>query len=137
MNFADRVEFSKKMIELATIVGRAINDVEINAYFNRLAEYPLELVCKAFDRALDDRDHEDVYLATLIPTDGEIQKAISVILAEEGGPGATIGCEKCKGTGFILGERKDGSVFAGCCECLLATIEMRKKYSLKDQKKEG
>jgi len=131
VNFADKVGFSKKMIDVATVVGRAIDDVEINAYFNRLAEYPLELVCKAFDRALDDREHEDIYLATLIPTDGEIQKAISAILAEEGGPGATIGCEKCKGTGFILGERKDGSAFAGRCECLLATIEAKKKYGPK------
>jgi len=137
VNFTDRVEFSKKMIEVATVVGRAIDDVEISAYFTRLAEYPLDLVCKAFDRALDDRDHEDMYLATLIPTDGEIRKAISAILAEEGGPDATIGCEKCKGTGFIMGKRKNGSVFAGRCECLLAAIEMRKKYSPKDQKKEG
>ncbi len=137
MNFADRVDFSKKMIEVATVVGRTINDVEINAYFNRLAEYPLNLVCKAFDRALDDRDHEDIYLATLIPTDNEIQKAISAILAEEGDPGVTIGCEKCKGTGFIMGERKDSSVFAERCECLLAAIEVRKKYGPQDQKKEG
>jgi len=137
VKFVDRVEFSKKMIEVATVVGRAINDVEINAYFNRLAEYPLDLVCKAFDRALDDRDNEDMYLATLIPTDGEIRKAISAILVEEGGPDAKIGCEKCKGTGFIMGKRKNGSVFAGRCECLLAAIEMRKKYSPKDQKKEG
>lgn len=137
MNFADKVDFSKKMIEIATVVGRTIDDVDINAYFNRLAEYPLDLVCKAFDRALDARDHEDMYLATLVPTDGEVRKAISAILAEEGAPDATIGCEKCKGTGFIMGERKDGSVFAGRCECLLAAIEMRKKYSLKDQKKEG
>lgn len=137
MNFADRADFSKKMTEIATVVGRAIDDVEISAYFTRLAEYPLDLVCKAFDRALDDRDHEDMYLATLIPTDGEIRKAISAILAEEAGPDATIGCEKCKGTGFIMGERKDGSVFAERCECLLATIELRKKYRPKDQKKEG
>jgi len=137
LNFADRADFSKKMTEIAAVVGRAIDDVEINAYFNRLTEYPLDLICKAFDRALDDRDNEDIYLATLIPTDGEIRKAISAILAEEGGPDASIGCEKCKGTGFIMGERKDGSVFAERCECLLATIEMRKKYSLKDQKKEG
>ena len=137
MNFADRADFSKKMKEIATVVGRAIDDVEISAYFNRLTEYPLDLVCKAFDRALDNRDHEDIYLATLIPTDGEIRKAISAILEEEGGPDATIGCEKCKGTGFIMGERKDGSVFAERCECLLATIELRKKYRPKDQKKEG
>ena len=137
MNFADRADFSKKMIEVATVVGRALDDDEISAYFNRLVEYPLDLVCKAFDRALDDRDHEDIYLATLIPTDGEIRKAILAILAEEGGSDATIGCEKCKGTGFILGKRKDGSVFAGRCECLLAAIEVRKKYDPKDQKKEG
>jgi len=137
VNFADRVDFSKKMIEVATVVGRAIDDVEISAYFTRLAEYPLDLVCKAFDRALDVRDHEDMYLATLIPTDGEIRKAISAILAVEGAPDATIGCEKCKGTGFIMGERKDGSVFAERCECLLATIELRNKYRPKDQKKEG
>jgi len=137
LNFADRADFSKKMKEIATVVGRAIDDVEISAYFNRLTEYPLDLVCKAFDRALDNRDHEDIYLATLIPTDGEIRKAISAILEEEGGPDATIGCEKCKGTGFIMGERKDGSVFAERCECLLATIELRKKYRPKDQKKEG
>jgi len=137
VNFTDRAEFSKKMMEVATVVGRAIDDVEIDAYFNRLAEYPLGLVCKAFDRALDVRDHEDIYLATLIPTDGEIRKAISAILAQEGDPGATIGCEKCKGTGFIMGERKDGSVFAGRCECLLTAIEVRKKYGPKDQKREG
>ncbi len=129
MNFADRVDFSKKMIEVATVVGRMIDDVEISAYFTRLAEYPLDLVCKAFDRALDVRDHENMYLATLIPTDGEIRKAISAILAVEGGSDAAIGCEKCKETGFIMRERKDGSVFAERCECLLAAIEMRKKYS--------
>ena len=135
MNFADRADFSKKMTEIATVVGRAIDDDEINAYFNRLTEYPLDLICKAFDRALDDRDNEDIYLATLIPTDGEIRKAISAILTEERDLGATIGCEKCKGTGFILEERKDGSAFAGRCECLLAAIEVRKKYDPKDQKR--
>jgi len=131
LNFADRADFSKKMIEVATVVGRAVDDVEINAYFNRLTEYPLGLICKAFDRALDDRNHEDIYLATMIPTEGEVRKAISGILTEERGLGATIGCEKCKGTGFILGERNDGSAFAERCECLLATIEMKKKYGPK------
>ncbi len=131
MKFADKPDFSKKMIEVAAVVGRAIDDVEISAYFNRLVEYPLDLVCKAFDRALDNRDNEDIYLATLIPTDGEIRKAISAIFAEEIDLGATIGCEKCKGTGFILGERNDGSTFAERCECLLAIIEVKKKYDPK------
>lgn len=135
MRFQDRPEFSKKLMEVASVVGKAIDDVEINAYFNRLAEYPLNLVCRAFDKALDDRDHEDMYLATLIPTDGEIQKAILAIFTEEGGPGATIGCDKCDGTGFIMGGRNDGSAYAERCECLQAAIEMRKKYGPKGKEK--
>lgn len=135
MRSEEKAEFSKKIVEIASIVGKAIEDVEINAYFNRLAEYPLSLVCRAFDRALDDRDHEDMYLAKVVPTDAEMQRAISTILAEERTPGGTIGCKKCKGTGFIIGERKDGSAYAERCECLLAAIEANKKYGPKGKEK--
>lgn len=135
MRFQDRPGFSKKMMEVATVVGRPVDDVEINAYFNKLAEFPLDFVCRILDRVLDDRDHEDIFKDALLPTDGELRKAISAILTEEGGPGATVGCEKCKGTGFILGERNDGSALAGRCECLLAAIEVEKKYGLKGKEK--
>lgn len=131
MRFKDRPEFSKKMMEIASDIGKAIDDVEISAYFNKLAEFPLDLVCRVLDRVLDDRDDEDVFKDTLLPTDGELRWAISAILTEEGGPGATIGCEKCKGTGFILGERNDGSALAKRCECLLAAIEVKEKYGPK------
>ena len=136
MRSEDKAEFSKKMVEIASVCGgKAIDDVEIDAYFKRLAEYPLELVCRAFDRALNDRDHEDMFLAKTIPTDGEMQKAISTILAEERSLSGTIGCKKCKGTGLVLGERNDGSTYAERCVCLLAAIETKKKYGRKEKAK--
>lgn len=134
MDFEDRSDFAKKMIQIASVVGRAIDDIDIEAYFNQLAEYPLDLVCRAFDRALRDRDYEDMYLATLIPTDGEVRRAISAIIMEDRGPGAKIGCEKCNETGMVIEEREDGSTYARRCECLLAAIEAKKKYGSREKK---
>jgi len=133
MDFEDRSDFAKKMMEMSAVVQRPVDDDDIAAYFNHLKEYPLDLVCKAMDKALRDRDPQDVFKETMLVNVPEIRAAIDRMLTDEH-EGLEIGCEECNGTGWILQERKDKSSVAVKCECLLAAIAARKKAGKKEAK---
>jgi len=126
MDFEDRKDFANQMVEMAAIVQRPVDDEDIAAYFNHLKEYPLGLVCDAMDKAFRDRDPQDMYMKTLLITVPEIQTAIDEMLAVEH-KALKIGCKECNDTGLILKNRKDKSIYAIKCKCLLAAIAARKK----------
>jgi len=126
MDFKDREDFAKKMMEMAAIVQRPVDEDDIAAYFNHLKEYPLGLLCDAMDKASRDRDQDDVFMQNTLITVPEIRAAINKILTTEH-KAMKIGCEECNDTGMILKEREDKSTFAVKCKCLLAAIAAKKK----------
>lgn len=126
MDYKDRAEFAKKMLEMAAIVQRPLEDDDIAAFFNHLKEYPLSLVCEAMDKALRDRDPNDRFMKNLLVTVPEIWEAINGILNNEN-KGLEVGCDECNNTGWLLQEREGTAGLAIKCKCLLAAIAARKK----------
>lgn len=133
MIFNDRLEFSKKLKEVATVVGRTIDDEDTRAYFNQLEEYPIKLVLKGMDRALRDRDPNDEFLKTMLVTVPEIRTAIEDITRPmEDQEGRVSTCKKCNGNGWLTSEDKLGRLIARPCECLYqVTKETLKKKGKK------
>jgi len=119
MNFSDKPEFRKKLVELATVVGRTITSEEAKAYFNQLEEYPINLLIKAMDKALHDRDPADVFLKTMLVTVPEITTAIEEITKRMPGEESRVSkCKKCAGGGWITWEDRLKRIVARPCECL-------------------
>ena len=126
MNETDRPLFLEKMKEMANTVDRKITPEQIDSYFKHLKDYPIDIVCKAMDKALDDRNADDIYLIRTILTVPEIRQQAEK-LAKATREENKVGCEKCNYTGFILTDRPDAQPIARRCECLLAAIKAQKK----------
>ena len=126
MNDTDRSFFLEKMKEMANAVDRKITPGQVDSYFKHLKGYPIDIVCKAMDKALDDRNGDDIYLIRTILTVPEIRQQAEK-LAEATREKNKVGCEKCNYTGFILTDRPDAQPIAKRCECLLAVIEAKNK----------
>lgn len=119
MYFNDKSEFRNKLVELATVVGRTIAGDDIDAYFNQLEEYPINLIMEAMDKALRDRDPTDIFYKNALVTVPEIRAAIEdMARPEEGKIGTVAGCKICNGNGWITGQDKEGRMIAWPCECL-------------------
>lgn len=131
MNDNDRKEFSDKMVEMAKVLGRVIDDEDIAAYFNQLQDLPLNLVTKGIDQAIRDRDPEDEFLKTSFITVPEIRGAIARMLRDSDENGAVAGCEACSGIGWVLSEGKKGQPAARPCKCL---YEIAKKVTISEKK---
>jgi len=126
MNETDRPLFLEKLKEMANTVDRKITPEQIDSYFKHLKDYPIDIVCKAMDKALDDRNADDIYLIRTILTVPEIRQQAEN-LAKATREENKVGCEKCNYTGFILADRPDAQPIARRCECLLAVIRAKKK----------
>lgn len=119
MHFNDKPEFRNKLVELATVVGRTIAGDDVDAYFNQLEEFPINLLTKAMDKALQDRDPSDIFYKNALVTVPEIRTAIEDIARpEEGKTGTVAGCQICGGGGWILGQDKEKKVITWPCSCL-------------------
>jgi len=124
MNFNDRPEFSKKLREMAKVVGRFPDDEDVKAYFNQLEEYPIDLITKGMDKALRDRDPEDIFYKNALVTVPEIRAAIEdMAQPEEGQIGTVAGCKKCNGSGWIMGQDEKKRTIAWPCSCLYAVCK--------------
>jgi len=124
MNFNDRPEFAKKLKEMAKVVGRFPDDEDMNAYFNQLEEYPIDLITKGMDKALRDRDPTDIFMQNSIVTVPEIRAAIEdMARPEEGQIGTVGGCKKCNGSGWITGQDEKKRTIAWPCSCLYAVCK--------------
>lgn len=134
MNFNDRPEFGEKLKEMARGVGRPIDDTDMKAYFNQLEDYPISLVLKAMDKALHDRDPDDLYLRTMLITVPEILAAINDLMRPpEGEEGRVSRCKKCNGDGWLTSVNKLGQMRAIPCECLYheAKEKIKKKGKMR------
>ena len=124
MNFNDRPEFTKKLKEMAKVVGRFPDDEDVKAYFNQLEEYPIELIIKGMDKALRDRDPSDIFYKNALVTVPEIRAAIEdMARPEEGKTGTVAGCKKCHGGGWIMGQDQQKRTIAWPCSCLYAVCK--------------
>jgi len=123
---SDRPVFLEKMKEMAYAVDRKITPDQIDSYFKHLKDFPINLACEAMDKALENRDGDDIYLTRTILTVPEIRLEAEK-LADATREEQKVGCEKCNYTGFILTDRPDAQPIARRCECLLGIIEAKKK----------
>jgi len=120
MNFNDKGSFSEKMMEMARVMGPIIDDSDVDAYFNQLDEYPIEIVVRAIDVAIHIRDPEDKFLEKTLITLPEILGAIKKITKPpEGKVGTVASCRICEGMGWIATAKDEkGRFIAWPCECL-------------------
>ena len=119
MNFYDKVAFSNKMMEMAKVMGPVIDDEDIEAYFNQLGEYSVEIIVKAIDMAIHLRDPDDKFLEKTLITLPEILGAIhKLIKPPEGEPGTVASCKACHGMGWIAGEDEKKRLVSWPCKCL-------------------
>lgn len=125
MNESDRLLFLAKMKEMSYAVDRKITPDQIDSNFKHLKDFPINLVCEAMDKALENRDGDDIYLTRTILTVPEIRQEAEK-LAAASRKKQKVGCEKCNYTGFILIDRQDAQPIARRCECLLTINKSRK-----------
>jgi hypothetical protein len=119
MHFNDKPEFRKKLVEMATVVGRTITADEVDPYFKQLEEYPINLLAKAMDKALRDRDPSDVFIKNTLVTVPEIRTAIEDLARPaEGEVGLIASCKLCSTAGWIMGFDKEKRAIAWPCKCL-------------------
>ncbi|MFH1625607.1 MAG: hypothetical protein ABID54_10720 [Pseudomonadota bacterium] len=143
----DKPKLQEILDNKATLVGRVIEKADVDAYFDYLQAFPLDLIDKAATQALRDRDPEDVFLKTQMVTAIEIEQAASRIIevrseAESGK------CPMCGNSRWIAEnvrmkiKTKDGTekeiekLVAHPCECLYkmaADILRHKSRSHKDR----
>ena len=119
MNFNDRPQFARKLKELAKVVGRTLDDETVKAYFNQLEEFPIDLLTRAMDKALQDRDPSDIFYKNALVTVPEIRAAIEEMAQpEEGQVGTVASCPICNGTAWIMGQDNEKRAIAWPCKCL-------------------
>ncbi len=138
MNFNDKPEFRKKLVEMATVVGRTITSDEVEPYFKQLDEHPIELILKAMDKALRDRDPTDIFYKNALVTVPEITAAAEeIIKPEEGRVGTIAGCKKCNGTAWIMGQDNEKRAIAWPCACLYAVAKEALKTKSRSTSREN
>ncbi len=138
MHFNDKPELRKKLVEMGRAVGRNIDTEDANAYFNQLEEFPIDLIARGMDKALRDRDPNDIYLRTTIVTVPEIRAAIEDLAKpEEGQLGTIASCQICHGTAWIMGHDKDKRAIAWPCACLYAVAKEALKTKSKSTSREN
>ena len=129
MEFKDKVAFKIKMEKTAIKFDRKINDDQCDVYFDDLKDYPIQIVEKAMDQALRDRDPDDMFLIRAMLTIPEIRAAADDLISKNKVIGR-LGCEKCGITkGWITETTKDGRYIAYPCDCLAEIIrdELKRK----------
>lgn len=133
MKFEDKRTFFKKLEAAATALGRKIGKDEGKVFFDSLIEYSIETVCAAIDKALRDRDPQDIYLTTKLLTVPEIRFA-AITIMNESSDRSRSGCKECNYTSWIL-EKKDGRDVAVRCGCWVEIIAGGNKKGKKGGKK--
>ena len=129
MNFNDKPVFMKKMEQIAKKVDRKLDREQCDVFFDDLKDYPIEIVLKAMDMALRDRDPDDVFLTRAMLTVQEIRRAADELIKDKKEKGK-LGCEKCLPTkGWILEITKAGRAVGHPCDCLAEVVraELKRK----------
>ena len=119
MNFNEKGTFAEKMMEMARVMGPPIDDNDVDAYFNQLVEYPLEIVVRAIDVSIHIRDPGDKFLQKTLITLPEILGAINKLTEpSKDRVGTVASCKMCQGMGWITGEDKERRLISWPCKCL-------------------
>lgn len=140
MKFEDKATFYNKLSRAAIAVGKRIGHEEADVFFDELKEFPADVVLKAINKALRDRDPEDKYIITKLLTVIEIRDAARKIMLAPGSRRS--GCDKCEGTTWILPEPLPPAAKkkvkytepAKRCECWFAAIKSKEKEVSKNAK---
>ena len=127
MDFNDKPAFRNKMEKIAQKVDRKLDDEQCDIYFDDLKDFKINVVEKAMDLALRDRDPDDIFLRRAILTIPEIRQAAGELIKEKGTT-LKLGCLKCEPTfGWITETTKDGRFIAHPCDCLAEIVRARLK----------
>lgn len=129
MNFNDKPAFMEKMQQVARKVDRKVDDEQCDVFFDDLKDFSIEVVERAMDLALRDRDPDDAFLTRAMLTIGEIRRAADELVNKKRETGK-LGCEKCEPTkGWILEITNTGRAIGHPCDCLAMVVrtELGKK----------
>ena len=129
MEFKDKPAFRTKMEKIARKVDRKLDVEQSDVFFDDLKDFPINVVEKAMDLALRDRDPDDAFLTRAMLTVPEIRRAAEELIKDKKVIGK-IGCEKCLPTkGWILEITETGRAIAHPCDCLaeVAKAELKRK----------
>jgi len=127
MNFNDKPAFMKKLNHIAIKLDRKLNDEQCEVFFDDLKDLTIEVVERAMDLALRDRDPDDVFLTRAMLTTPEIRRAAEELIKDTKVKGM-LGCEKCEPTkGWILEITKTGRAVARPCDCLAEIVRTHLK----------
>ena len=127
MDFNDKPAFRNKKEKIAHKVDRKLDDEQCDVYFDDLKEFTINIVEKAMDLALRDRDPDDIFLRRAMITIPEIRQAAEDLIKEKRTT-LKLGCLKCEPTlGWITETTKDGRFIAHPCDCLAEIVRARLK----------
>ena len=107
----------------------------VDGHYDYLKDFPFDLIERAINRAYRNRDPDDIFLLTQMVSALEIEKAAVQIIEEES-RAEEAKCPKCKGSSWLVEERKDGQLVAHPCECLYdkaSKLLMMKNKSTRDR----
>jgi len=131
MNESDKPIFLRKIKEVAYAVDRKIKIEQVDSYFNHLKSYPINIVCKALDRALMGRDPNEPYLSRAIITIPEVLTKIRDLMNEEY-KGSNPKCDKCTQDRWIILPQAKGQPKVRRCECF-STINKSKPGEVSEE----
>jgi len=117
MDYSDKPELKAMLERAGKKVGKIINQEDVEFFYEELKEYPLKTLEKAIEKAMQDRDPDDVYLHRAALTVQETRAAVERILEEAPAEGK-VGCERCGGMVWITSKDKLGRFAAWPCQCL-------------------
>ena len=127
MDFNDKPAFRIKMQNIARKIDRKLDDEQCDVYFDDLKEFTINIVEKAMDLALRDRDPDDIFLKRAILTIPEIRQAAEDLIKEKRTT-LKLGCLKCEPTlGWTTETTKDGRFIAHPCDCLAEIVRAHLK----------
>ncbi|MBA7513299.1 hypothetical protein ES705_05314 [subsurface metagenome] len=127
MEFNDKPAFRIKMQNIARKVDRKLDEEQCDVFFDDLKDYPIRIIEKAMDQALQDRDPDDIFLRRAMITIPEIRQAAEE-LSKEKRTTSKLGCLRCEPTkGWITETTKDGRFIAHPCDCLAEIVRAHLK----------
>ena len=137
MDFKDKPQFKVILDRMAQHFGQSINLDTLEFYYSELKGYPLPMIKRAINVAIDMRDPNDRFLRNAIISVTEIRRAIEYIEELENKDRKT-GCKKCEFIGWITTKDKLGRLVASPCECLYKEakkgLERKKRIGSSDEK---
>lgn len=117
MDSKEKGEFRQLIQKAGNKVARIVTADMVDAYYDYLKDFPLDLIERAINQAYHDRDPDDIFLKTQMITSLEIEQMASRIVEEESQVEHSK-CPKCDGRAWIVEERATGQLVAHPCECL-------------------